>query len=518
MTMAAWSCPLTCGTWWLPSFAGDLPSAGLSVRTPPVNTHPDALSNFAGRPPAFRSLLTAYLFRTMTKMKGIFSRIVLFDGLWFAFLASGTAQSYTFTTIAGLAQAAGTNDGVGASARFYQPSGLALDGAGNLYVADLSNHTIRKVAPVGTNWVVSTLAGLPGTLGSDDGTNDQARFNRPSAVAMDDAGDLFITDLYNQTIRKLTPVGTNWVVSTVAGLAGAKGSDDGTNSDARFNDPQAVALDSSGKLYVTDRLNCTIRGLTPVGTNWVVSTLAGRPPVLYPGHADGTNGAAEFNLPFGIARDDGGNLYVADFGNYLIRRIAPLGPDWVTTTVAGVPPGDTGPKAGTNDGPGSQAMFNSPNGIAVDASETLYVTDQFNSTIRKMTSSGSSWVVSTVGGLGLAPGTNDGVGATARFYHPSGIALDRAGNLYVVDSGNHTIRRGTPSSVSLPALEILLVANQVVLSWPFSASNYVLETALTLGSEVSWAALTNGVVVSGRNYFLTNEVGAGSAFFRLRSQ
>ena len=450
-------------------------------------------------------------------MKVFLRRLVLLGGLWLAFAASGTAQSYIFTTIAGLAQVHGTADGTNSSARFYLPSGLALDGAGNLYVADLFNHTIRKVAPVGTNWVVSTLAGLAGTLGSNDGTNDQARFNRPSAVAVDNAGNLFVTDLYNQTIRKLTPVGTNWVVSTVAGLAGAQGSDDGTNSDARFNDPQAVALDSSGQLYVTDRLNCTIRGVTPFGTNWVVTTLAGTPGLLYPGFADGTNGDAEFYWPFGIARHSGGNLYVADFGNYLIRRIAPLGPDWVTTTVAGVPPGDTGPKAGTNDGPGSQAMFNSPNGIAVDASETLYVTDQFNSTIRKITPSGSSWVVSTVGGLGLAPGTNDGVGATARFYRPSGIALDRAGNLFVVDSANNTIRKGTLSSAASPALQILLVANQMVLSWPVTASNFVLETTATIGSEASWSTLPNSVAVAGDNYFLTNDVGPAPAFFRLRS-
>jgi hypothetical protein len=454
----------------------------------------------------------------MTKMEAIFSRIVLFGGLWFAFSASVTAQSYTFTTIAGLAQVRGTADGTNSSARFNQPSGVALDGAENLYVADLLNHTIRKVAPVGTNWVVSTLAGLPGTIGSDDGTNDQARFNRPSAVAVDNAGHLFVTDLYNQTIRKVTPVGTNWVVSTVAGLAGAQGFGDGTNSNARFSDPQAVALDSSGQLYVTDRLNCTIRRVTQLGTNWVVTTLAGTPGLLYPGSADGTNGDAEFYWPFGIARHSAGNLYVADFGNYLIRRIAPLGPDWVTTTVAGVPPGDTGPQAGTNDGPGSQAMFNSPNGIAVDASETLYVTDQFNSTIRKITPSGSSWMVSTVGGLGLAPGTNDGVGAKARFYHPSGIALDRAGNLYVVDTGNHTIRKGTLSSAPSPGLQILLVENQLVLSWPISASNFVLEATPTLGSGASWAALTNGIALSGENYFLTNDVVPGPAFFRLRSQ
>ena len=146
---------------------------------------------------------------------------MVLGGLWFALPASVTAQSYTFTTIAGLAGVSGAADGTNSAARFYQPSGLAVDGAGNLYVADLLNHTIRKIAPAGTNWVVSTLAGLAGTLGSADGTNDQARFNRPSAVAVDNAGNLFVTDNYNDTIRKLTPVGSNWVVSTVAGLAGA---------------------------------------------------------------------------------------------------------------------------------------------------------------------------------------------------------------------------------------------------------------------------------------------------------
>ena len=199
--------------------------------------------------------------------------------------------------------------------------------------------------------------------------------------------------------------------------------------------------------------------------------------------------------PFGISRHDGGNLYVADFGNNAIRRISPMGPDWVTSTVAGFS-GATG----TNDGPASQAMFNSPNGIAVDASETLYVTDQFNYTIRKIEPVGSSWVVSTVGGLALARGTNDGVGASARFYRPWGIAVDQAGNLFVADSGNYTIRRGTLPSAPSPALQILLSANQVVLSWPITASNYVLETTPALGSGASWAALTNGVAVSDSNY------------------
>jgi hypothetical protein len=243
----------------------------------------------------------------------------------------------------------------------------------------------------------------------------------------------------------------------------------------------------------------------------VVSTLAGTPANPYGAFVDGTNGDANFYWPYGISRHSGGNLYVADFGNNAIRKIAPLGPDWVTTTVAGFPPGHTG----TNDGPGNQAMFSSPNGITVDASETLYVTDQFNYTIGKIVPSGSSWVVSTVGGLVLAAGTNDAVGVSARFYWPWGIAMDGERGVFVADSGNHTIRRGMLTSAPPPSLQILLVANQVVLSWPITASNYVLETTRTLGSEASWAALTNGPALSGDNYFLTNDVGPGPVFFRL---
>lgn len=447
-------------------------------------------------------------------MEAIFSRIVLFGGLWFAFSDSVTAQSYTFTTIAGLAGVSGTADGTNSTARFRRPSGLAVDNAGNIIVADLLNHTIRKISPSGINWVVSTLAGVAGTNGFADGTNDQARFDHPSAVAVDNAGNLFVTDSYNQTIRKITPVGANWVVSTIAGLASARGSDDGTNSQARFNSPEGIAVDGNGRLYVTDKLNFTVREVSRIGTDWVTSTLAGvGGNGLGWGFVDGTNGDAEFNTPYGIARHNGGNLYVGDLGNHAIRRISPMGPDWVTSTVAGF-----SGNPGTNDGSAIQAMFRYPNSIAVDASETLYVTDQDNNTIRKIEPAGSSCVVSTVGGLAGSPGSTDGVGVNARFYWPWGIALGAAGDLFVADELNNTIRRGMLPSASSPALQILLVANQVVLSWSITATNYVLETTPTLGSGASWAALTNGIALSGENYFLTNDVGPGPAFFRLRSQ
>jgi ribosomal protein S11 len=136
---------------------------------------------------------------------------------------------------------------------------VAVDSVGNLYVTDTDNHTIRKVTPVGTNWVVTTLAGKAGSPGSADGTNSAARFNGPTSVTVDSAGNAYVSDYANDTIRKVTPVGTNWVVTTLAGLAGAAGSADGTGSAARFLHPGGGAVDSTGNVYVADYGNDTIR-------------------------------------------------------------------------------------------------------------------------------------------------------------------------------------------------------------------------------------------------------------------
>ena len=392
------------------------------------------------------------------------------------------ATPYTFTTLAGNT-GYGSADGTNSAARFASAEGVAVDTNGNMYVADTINNTIRKVTPVGTNSVVTTLAGLAGNPGSADGTNSAARFNNPASAAVDSAGNLFVADGGNNTIRKVTPVGTNWVVTTLAGLAGSPGSANGTNSAARFNSPWGVAVDTNGNVYVADTGNNTIRKVTPVGTNWVVRTLVGAGQFNGPwgvavdtngnvyvadtydctirkvtptgvvtiiagqsgnsGSQNGTGTAAQFYDPVGVAVDSAGNLYVGDWGNSTIRKMTPVGASWVVTTIAGLArdPGHT-------DGTNSAARFDKPFGVAVDTNGNVYVADTGNNTIREVTPVGTNWVVTTLAGLAVGgPGSADGMGSAAQFNSPLGMALDSAGNLYVADNLNSTIRKVTPAGV-----------------------------------------------------------------------
>jgi sugar lactone lactonase YvrE len=337
------------------------------------------------------------------------------------------------TTLAGLAGSRGSADGTGSAARFSSPFGVAVDSAGNVYVADTGNNTIRKVTPSG---VVTTLAGNAAIVdqsgnpigGYADGTGSAARFGSPSGAAVDSAGNVYVADMGNNAIRKVTPGG---VVTTLAGLAGSYGSDDGTGSAARFNGPTGVALDSAGNAYVADTGNNTIRKVTPGG---VVTTLAGLPGSQ--GSADGTGSAARFSSPSGVAVDSAGILCVADTGNNTIRKVTAGG---VVTTLAGL-----AGRQGSADGTGSAAQFSNPSGVAVDSAGNVYVADTANETIRKVTPGG---VVTTLAGLAGSWGSADGTGSAAQFYHPSGVAVDGAGNVYVADSYNCMIRKVTPGGV-----------------------------------------------------------------------
>jgi len=334
------------------------------------------------------------------------------------------------TTLAGASGQSGDLDGVGSAARFNLPSGVAVDGAGNVYVADAENHTIRKITPDGT---VTTLAGSSGHRGSANGSGSSARFARPRSLAVDGSGSVYVADSDNHAIRKITPEG---LVMTLAGSAGKVGSADGTGASARFYLPSGVAVDGASNVYVADTNNHAIRKITPEGA---VTTWAGSPDDGFLGNIDGTGTSARFYLPSGVAVDGAGNVYVVD-AIETVRRITPAA---VVTTLAGTPN-----QAGSADGTGSAARFNmqlrGPNGVAVDRAGNLYVTDVSNSTIRKISPAGA---VGTLAGTTGEAGTADGFGRAARFSSPLGVAVDGAGNVYVADSLNNTIRKVTASEV-----------------------------------------------------------------------
>lgn len=328
-------------------------------------------------------------------------------------------------TLAGLAGSPGTNDGIGAAARFNQPGAVATDTAGNVYVADTANHAIRKISPVGS---VTTLAGQPGTFGSADGTGRVARFESPHGLTVDTAGQVYVADTYNRVIRRITPAG---VVTTWAGTKGVSGSADGTLLTAQFDLPWGIAIDGFGQVYLADIGNHTVRKITQAGT---VSTLAGRAAEM--GSADGTGSGVRFHTPLGLASDNGTNLYVSDSGNHTVRKITPSG---LVSTWAGL-----ARATGTNDGVGSAARFNSPSGLGVDRATNLYVADTWNHTIRKISPAG---VVTTLAGMAGVNGSADGTNASASFNFPTGLAVDRQTNVYVVDTDSHTVRKITPRGV-----------------------------------------------------------------------
>ena len=277
------------------------------------------------------------------------------------------AEGYAISTFAGTSLVSGGADG--RPGTFNAPYGIAIDAAKNLYVADTVNNTIRKITPGG---VVSTLAGSAGLLGSTNGTGSGARFNFPVGLGVDSGGNVYVSDAKNFLIRKITPAGE---VSTFAGAAFQLGSTDGTGGAARFFLPYGLAVDSAGNVYVAEQGNHLIRKITPGG---VVSTLAGG--ALQPGFTDGNGTSARFNQPFGLAIDGNGNLLVADSGNNAIRRVNPAG---LVTTVAGAT------TAGAVDGPVGAARFNQPRGVSVDGSGNIYVADYGNQLVRQITSGGS---------------------------------------------------------------------------------------------------------------------------------
>jgi streptogramin lyase len=327
----------------------------------------------------------------------------------------------TVTMLAGSPEC-GSTDGTGTAARFCYPLGVASDSAGNLFVADYSNFAVRKV--VVETGVVSTIAGSPFYLGSADGTGEEVRFKYPRGVASDGNGNLFVADTSNCTIRKV--VLATGAVSTFAGSPGNFGSTDGVGTAARFRGPEQLTSDGMGNLFVAD--SAAIRNVE-IATG-MVNTLAGTANAS--GSIDGTGSDARFSAMMGVASDGSGNLYVADSGNHTIRKVA------IATSAVTTIAGTTG-NPGSTDGKGTAAQFNQPVDVAIDGMGYLFVADNGNHTIRRIVI--ATGVVTTLAGTAGASGSADGTGTTARFNSPRGITSDKAGNIFVADSGNHTIRK-----------------------------------------------------------------------------
>jgi len=441
------------------------------------------------------------------------------------------------TTLAGQVQTRGARDGAGGDALFNAPQGVAVDGAGTVYVADTGNATVRKITPDGT---VTTLAGAAGVFGVADGNGQAAHFYGPNGIAVDGMGGIYVSDLdgVSTYVRKLSAGGnvstmakvpTGYTLplhfDSVVGVAADQGgnvylddefshkilkiSKDGsvaTLAGTAGFQLWGIAADGAGNVYACD--SSAIRKITSAG---VVTTVAGAVEEIATVNATGS--AARFSHLTDIASDAKGTLIVTEgsLGNetpmHAVRAISPQG---VVTTLAG-----TADKAGALDGPAAQALFNNPTGVATDSQGNIFVADSGNYTIRKI---GADGVVSTVAGSAGKPGTDDGSGAAARFSRPVHLAVDSANNLYVADA-NH-IRKITPGgTVSTLALSYaqdgVALFNIAGIALDRSGNLYVSDTINTyLLATSTIRKITpagNVTTLAGTYHVIGNADGTGAA-------
>lgn len=352
--------------------------------------------------------------------------ILLFACIW----CVHTAQAQLVLTVAGVLDSVGAINGPTSLATFNNPHGIAVDPAGNIYVADRFGHKIRKITPGGT---VSTLAGS-GQVGAADGVGINATFHEPWGLCVDSTGVVYVADTRNNLIRKIDQSGT---VTTVAG-SGNFGTSDGQGTAATFGNPTGIEIAADGSLYIADHLTHIIRRISP---NGFVSTLAGSAYIT--GNQNGVGNTARFNRPYGLTIDPNGDILVADEWNHLIRKITPAG---VVTTIAG-----TG-IVGSQDGPAGGATFNYPWDVTVDSSGNIFIADGYNDVIRKLDVSGN---VSTYVGTAGNSGATDAIGAAATFNGATGIAyLGSTDEIYVADAYNNLIRKIVNLNQQTVALQV----------------------------------------------------------------
>jgi sugar lactone lactonase YvrE len=352
---------------------------------------------------------------------------IVFSSL-IALASSSVANSQTITTVAGVIGSPGYvgDAGPANNARFNQPRAVATDNDGNLYIADMRNHVIRKVNP---NGIVNTVAGngTAGTAGAG-GPATAAQLAQPTGMTIDNDGNIYIADYNASVIKKVTTSG----IMTIFAGNGTEGfsGDGGPASQAKLYRPTAVAVDKEGSLYISDASNKVIRKVTKAG---VITTIAGVPGRAGYAGDGGPATKALLTQPAGIAVDYSGNVYIADPSNSVIRKVNPSG---IITTFAG-----TGVAGYSGDnGPAIKAQFQigSPQGLAVDPAGNVYASDYQNHAIRKINAKG---IITTIAGNGAPDYAGDGGPAIlAKIWYPIGIATDAGGNVFITDSYNNTIR------------------------------------------------------------------------------
>jgi uncharacterized protein (TIGR03437 family) len=345
----------------------------------------------------------------------------LYIGDFYNYRVRKVAANGTITTVAGNGNCCFNGDGGSATGSdLGEPAGVALDTAGNLYIADYNDNRIRKVTAGGT---ISTLAGT-GTAGAagDGGPAAAAQLFNPGGIAVDSGGNLHISEIGNARIRVVASAGT--ISTLVGGFLG----DGGPGIRGYLNQPGGVVRDNAGNTWVSDTNNHRVRKIAADGT---ITTVAGTGSPGFSGDG-GSATAAALNSPHGLALDASGNLYIVDTNNYRIRKVAGSG-TISTFAGSGLCCGHTG-----DGGPAASAQIGIDYGIAMDASGNLYIADASNSVVRKVAASGT---ISTVAGNGTYGYTGDGGPATsAEFRDPYGVAVDSGGNLYIADTFNYRVR------------------------------------------------------------------------------
>ena len=376
----------------------------IKVTAPLISTSYSFAANLTGLTPSTTYHIRAYATNAYGTSYG---SVVTFSTS--ATLSSVTGQ---VTTFAGSATA-GYNDGLGTAALFSNPAGMASDASGNIYVCDLFNNRIRKIAPDGTT---TTIAGS-GVAGNNDGPALSAQFYAPQGLAVDGQGNIFVADYGNSLIREI--VAASNTVKTYAGNGYVGYVDGDAVKTAEFNGPSGVAIDASGNLFVTDRNNNVVRKITSAG---VVSTVAGtKTPGYVNGTVNTTTGAyASFRNPSSLVLDKSGNIYVADLGNSAIRMITPAA---VVTTIAG--------------GPGQTSLLGSPAALTIDASGNLFIADESGRVIELT----AAKVLYDLAGAANVAGYADGTGTSAKFSSPQGICITPSGGIFVSDFNNNMIRQ-----------------------------------------------------------------------------